>query len=77
MKKNDALNAAKTKGFIRLIAMGESGDGGYGSRIYLKKDGATEQWPTDRAEVSKVGREWAISFFPNGPFSVFDKEDLT
>ena len=65
--KTSAIKALKAVGYAEFDK-GESGDHGYGSRIYLKKETSQMNelnWPkTEHATVSKVGRMgWAISVF--------------
>ena len=72
MTRAQAITRAKDQGFITLIRTGESGDHGYGSRLYFGRDGAKDNpWPVEYAVASKVGENWTISFFPHGPTTVF------
>lgn len=64
--KAAAVNAVKAAGYTVLHSKGESGDHGYGSRLYFAKpNGPVNQhgWPLERGEVSKVGRVWAYTIF--------------
>lgn len=64
--KTKAIAAAKAAGHTALYYTGESGDHGYGSRLYYAAPGAPRNsfgHPLKHAEVSRVGREWFMVEF--------------
>ncbi len=71
--KRAAIKEIKDNGFVPgqrkndiAESLGESGDHGYGSRIYFQKlDGGYNDYgfALVHATASKVGREWATSYF--------------
>ncbi len=54
--KRAAITAIKALGFTEELETSESGDHGWGSRIYFGKPGEKRT----AANVSKCGREWVV-----------------
>lgn len=62
--KAQAVASLKSKGYIPTGDLGESGDHGYGSRIYFRNSKTDHAVLCNHdATVSKVGRQWATSIF--------------
>jgi hypothetical protein len=68
MTKREAIKKVQAAGYTEFQGEGESGDHGYGSRLYYAKPNAPVNRfnvPLNIATVSKVGREW-LTYIPEG-----------
>jgi hypothetical protein len=80
MRKQQAINEVRAKGYTVKDGEGESGDHGYGSRLYFSKpDSPRNRYnvPLVTAVVSKVGRDWLTSYFDGTPALDLDIEKET
>lgn len=64
MKKADAIAEVKARGYTHHFDTGESGDCGYGSRLYFRRPGLQVTPTINTATVSQVpGAGWLSSYF--------------
>jgi len=70
--KAKAIKAIAQLGWVDHFDTGESGDHGYGSRLYFKKKTSKTRTTfhggiifAEQATVSRVGRTWRVSIFEN------------